>query len=119
MVDHVCKGLWVTGPVGTCPHHHQRGKKAADVRPYNDERTRVRTEGVAQSGEISKQGTVSHKDYWSGKLQVVARPETLKVSMNDIPGWSFRRGRWIHDATGTALEWQTIARSTAFSVKGI
>ena len=115
MVDHLCKGLWVSGRVGNCSNHTQRGSSAADVRPYDDRRTRVRTEGIAKTGEISKKGTVSHKDFWSGKLQAVARPATLHVDIRDMPGWSWKNKRWIHDATGKELAWQTTAQNSVFS----
>lgn len=121
MVDHLCNSLWVAGSVESCPSHNQRGRSAVDVRPFNDQRTRNRTEGVAKTGQVSKQGTVTHTDYWSGKLSVVARPATLnvKATENDrfMDTWAWRNGRWIHRQTGTVLAWQTTASPSAPSVR--
>ena len=120
MVDHLCKNIWVSGPVGNCPHHTQRGQSAADVRPYDDRRARNRTEGIAKTGQVSKKGTVTHTDYWSGKLSVIARPSTIhhKLSTDESfrEKWIWRNGRWIHRQTGNALQWQTTVSSSASEV---
>jgi hypothetical protein len=118
VVEHYCRDEWVSGTVSSCQHHMQQ-RVVPDIRPYNDERTRLRTEGIAKSGQVSKQGTVTHKDFWSGKLAVMARPATLFVKGSEQPAftkkWAWRNGRWIHRATGTELEWQTTVGNTAYS----
>ena len=120
-VEHLCNGTWLLGSVGLCPRHTQRGRSAPDVRPYDDERTRDRTEGVAKTGQVSNKGTVTHTDYWSGKLSVVARPNTVHVKLSEqdsfMDKWAWRNGRWIHRQSGTVLKWQTTAHGSASTVR--
>ena len=121
VVDHLCNKLWRSGSVGGCSKHTQRGQSAVDVRPYDDERTRDRTEGIASTGQESNKGTVTHTDYWSGKLSVVDRPATVKVNLREddvfMSKWAWRNGRWVHRQTGAVLEWQTTASIMAPSVR--
>ncbi len=118
MVEHVCRDGWAYGRVENCSHHTQRGKSAADVRPYNDLRFRKRTEGIAKTGQVSNKGTVTHTDYWSGRVAALARPTTIREKFSENEGftdkWDWRNGRWIHKATGKELNWQTTVGNSAF-----
>lgn len=46
-------------------------------------RTRVTTEGVAQTGEISPKGTVTHAEEWNGDTAVMTRPAPIHYGYND------------------------------------
>jgi hypothetical protein len=42
-------------------------------------RKHLREEGVAESGEVSPQGTVVHEEDWEGRVAATARPSTLHL----------------------------------------
>ena len=46
-------------------------------------RTNITTEGIATTGEEHPRGTVSHKEYWDGRVAAMARPAPIHYGYND------------------------------------
>ncbi len=45
--------------------------------------SRITTEGIARTGEVSKRGTVSHKEHWDGRVAAQAGPAPMHYVYND------------------------------------
>ena len=41
------------------------------------------TEGIARTGEVSKRGTVSHREEWDGRIAAQANPAPMHYVYND------------------------------------
>ena len=127
VTTHMCEGLEVDGPVKDCEVggvHGQKYVAAADVRPYDDRRTRLRVAGIAKTGQISNKGTVKHLDYWSGRMAAKVAPASpAHQKMFDLPWFreqfEYRDGKLYEKATGKECEWtkQGSTRSGASSSK--
>jgi hypothetical protein len=113
MTTHMCQGLETNGTVASCGTDGAHGAPviaAADVRPYNDERTRLRVEGIAQTGQVSDKGTVKHLDYWSGRVAAKVAPgKPVALKMMSLPWFrerfEYRDGKLYDKATGKECAW--------------
>lgn len=81
-MEHFCQGKWTAGPVTACASHSLRGR-ALNLAPFH-QRTNVVTEGVAQTGQVSDKGTVSHKEHFDGRMDAVARVRPISVKLSDL-----------------------------------
>lgn len=43
-------------------------------------RTRIRVDGLAATGQVSPQGTVTHRDHWDGSMDAIVRPEPARLA---------------------------------------
>ena len=82
MVEHMCNGRWVAGPVVACGDHPRPGR-ALNLAPFN-QRTHVTTEGVAATGQVSSKGTVSHREYFDGRMDAKARVRPVTAKLSDL-----------------------------------
>ena len=109
----MCLGSEVDGSVSGCQTEGAHGQKrvaAADVRPYDDRRTRLRVAGIAKTGQISPKGTVKHLDYWSGRMAAKVAPASpVTQKMFDLPWFreqfEYREGKLYEKATGKEVAW--------------
>ncbi len=109
----MCQGVEADGAVAGCTVDGAHGRKqvaAADVRPYDDRRTRLRVEGIAKTGQISDKGTVKHLDYWSGRMAAKVAPGApVHQKMFDLPWFrerfEYRDGKLYEKATGKEVAW--------------
>jgi len=76
MVEHLCNGKWVSGPVIGCPRHAHQGR-TRDLRPFRV-RSNVVVEGIATTGQVSTKGTVAHREWFDGHVDATARPRPVK-----------------------------------------
>ena len=108
MTEHLCHGEWTEGGISVCPSHATQ-VHAADVRPFDDQRTRLRIDGIATTGQVSDKGTVEHLDYYSGRVAVKAKPAAINVVLKDLPWFRdrfvYRDGQWREKTTGKPIAW--------------
>ena len=108
MTEHLCKGEWTEGGISVCPSHATQ-VPAADVRPFDDQRTRLRIDGVATTGQVSPKGTVEHLDYYSGRTAARAKPAPINIVLKDLPWFRdrfvYRDGQWREKTTGKPIAW--------------
>lgn len=74
----------MTKPQMTLRRQHRQVRKVDPQRFYDRERgLYIVTEGVASTGEVSPDGTVSHIEHRddSGRRDAVARPRTIRVTV--------------------------------------
>ena len=46
--------------------------------------TRDRTEGIASTGEVSPNGTVTHTDHWDGRVDATVKPQAYGMRLTPI-----------------------------------
>jgi hypothetical protein len=88
---------------------HRTQVPAADVRPFDDRRTRLRIDGIARTGQTSPKGTVEHVDYYSGRVAATAKPSSVNVVLKELPWFRdrfvYRDNQWIEKTTGKPIAW--------------
>ena len=82
MVEHLCKGSWVPGPIAECGNHRRQGR-ALNLSPLAS-RHNVVTEGVAKTGQVSPKGTVAHREWFDGRVDAKASPRPVSVKLSDL-----------------------------------
>lgn len=82
MVEHWCDKGWVRGSVTECGRH-QLVRGVPSVAPLS-ERNHVTTEGVASTGQTSKKGTVSHREWFDGRVDAKARVKPVTAKLSDL-----------------------------------
>lgn len=82
MVEHMCNGRWVAGPIHACPNHLPIGR-ALNLTPF-DQRTNVVTEGVAKTGQTSPKGTVAHTEHFDGRVDATASVRSVTAKLSEL-----------------------------------
>lgn len=44
-------------------------------------KTRIRVDGLAATGQVSPQGTVTHRDHWDGSMDAIVTPQPVQLSV--------------------------------------